>query len=385
LQAILAVTRPNKALLPRTERRRWWSRGPSRRQGRALNALTAVAACCMLGGLVLRLLGEPQAASAGEPASGAPSRPSVVRTLGAALTDSRSTTTAYVDDAALAFLEPLRGRSGKVRAAFRTPGGELGTPEDPHLEAVYGEGEEPSDFHVPEDPGVYKLRVQLGQARREVRDLSVITLVPFSAKKDDKVGLYYLGRWPYESGGTPKSPAYANPTGFVEVTRENKDTLVSEHFRLGDFLTKDQANVWPKYVVIEPKLVDKLELIVLELEKKGVDVRHMQVMSGFRTPRYNKAGGNTAGRASLSRHMYGDAVDIFVDNDRNGTMDDINRDGRVDTGDAEMIGEAAERVERAYPALSGGVGVYKTCCGHGPFTHIDTRGYRARWRGEGTG
>ena len=57
----------------------------------------------------------------------------------------------------------------------------------------------------------------------------------------------------------------------------------------------------------------------------------MQVMSGFRTPRYNHSGGNTAGRANLSRHMYGDAADVFVDNDRNGSMDDINGDGRVDT------------------------------------------------------
>jgi hypothetical protein len=35
--------------------------------------------------------------------------------------------------------------------------------------------------------------------------------------------------------------------------------------------------------------------------------------------------------------------------------------------------------------LVGGIGIYKACCGHGPFTHIDTRGYRARWNGEGTG
>ena len=40
-------------------------------------------------------------------------------------------------------------------------------------------------------------------------------------------------------------------------------------------------------------------------------------MSGFRTPQYNAGGGNTGGRAGLSRHMYGDASDIFIDNDGN--------------------------------------------------------------------
>ena len=111
----------------------------------------------------------------------------------------------------------------------------------------------------------------------------------------------------------------------------------------------------------------------------------MAVMSGFRTPRYNHSGGNTAGRANLSRHMYGDAADIFVDNDRNGNMDDINRDGRVDTRDADVVAQAAERVERKYRSLVGGIGVYSACCGHGPFTHIDVRGVRARWRGSGNG
>jgi uncharacterized protein YcbK (DUF882 family) len=117
----------------------------------------------------------------------------------------------------------------------------------------------------------------------------------------------------------------------------------------------------------------------------GVNVKRVTVMSGFRTPRYNVGGGNTGGRANLSRHMYGDACDIFVDNDGNGNMDDINRDGRIDARDAELISKAADRVERRYPALIGGVGVYSACCGHGPFTHIDVRGYRARWRGTGNG
>jgi uncharacterized protein YcbK (DUF882 family) len=114
-------------------------------------------------------------------------------------------------------------------------------------------------------------------------------------------------------------------------------------------------------------------------------VEHVFVMSGFRTPRYNKGGGNTAGRANLSRHMYGDGADVYVDNDRDGQPDDLNRDGRVNTEDARLFGEAAARVEAKHPALVGGIGIYKACCGHGPFTHIDTRGYRARWNGEGTG
>jgi uncharacterized protein YcbK (DUF882 family) len=242
-----------------------------------------------------------------------------------------------------------------------------------------------SNFVAPAQPGVYDLAVQVDQAMRQLDNFSLITLVPFSAKQNGHIGLYYLGNWPFEKGGTPKTPAYANPNGFIQVTPQNADTHVSEHFRLRDFLTKDQPNVWPKYLLLNPKLLDKLELTIQELEKMGHPVRNVRIMSGFRTPNYNVRGGNTEGRANLSRHMYGDASDIFIDNDGNGSMDDLNGDRRVDVRDAEVVLQAVERVERAHPELVGGVGVYSACCGHGPFTHIDVRGYRARWRGFGNG
>jgi hypothetical protein len=171
--------------------------------------------------------------------------------------------------------------------------------------------------------------------------------------------------------------AYRNPSGFIEVTAENQDTRISEHFRVRDFLTKGQVGTWPKYLVLREELVDKLELVIADLNTQGVVVRHMTVMSGFRTPQYNGPGGD--GRSGVSRHMYGDAADVFVDNDRNGRMDDLNRDGRVDHRDAQVILNAVERVERKHPTLAGGVGVYRANSAHGPFAHMDVRGWRARW------
>jgi uncharacterized protein YcbK (DUF882 family) len=104
----------------------------------------------------------------------------------------------------------------------------------------------------------------------------------------------------------------------------------------------------------------------------------MVVMSGFRTPWYNRHGGHVGGRAELSRHMYGDAADVYIDNG-NGRMADLNHDGRVDSRDARVILRAVEEVEKEHPELSGGVGVYRSTRSHGPFAHIDVRGWRARW------
>jgi hypothetical protein len=64
-------------------------------------------------------------------------------------------------------------------------------------------------------------------------------------------------------------------------------------------------------------------------------------------------------------------------------MDDLNGDGRVNIRDAAVIQEAVDRVERTHPELVGGCGIYAGTGSHGPFTHIDTRGFRARWIGTG--
>jgi uncharacterized protein YcbK (DUF882 family) len=187
---------------------------------------------------------------------------------------------------------------------------------------------------------------------------------------------YHIGYYPTE--GSNRTDAYAPPTGFVEVTLENRDLRISEHLTLGQFLTQDQRSVWPKYVAIDPRLIDKLELVILELRAMGVLADRMVVMSGFRTPQYNQNRlGNPA--TSLSRHQFGDAADVWVDNEGDWYMSDLNGDGRRDINDARVILEAVGRVERRHPELAGGAGVYRANRTRGPFIHIDVRGTRARW------
>lgn len=255
-------------------------------------------------------------------------------------------------------LDSLSGLSGKLRARFLPPtqAGQIEV-----LTRLFG------DSSV-RQAGVYRVD----------DSFSFITLRPFAEKRNGRIGTYRIGSWPFERR-TASNPRYANPAGFIEVTPENQDTYVSEHFRLRDFLTKDQKAVWPKYLVLDERLLDKLELVMAELSRSGVPARNLHVMSGFRTPQYNAQGVGAGGRASSSRHQYGDAADVFVDNDHNGQLDDLNGDGRVNTADVGVMVAAVERVERAYPQLVGGAGVYRSTSAHGPFVHIDARGNRARW------
>ncbi len=255
--------------------------------------------------------------------------------------------------------DSLLGRSGKLRARF------VPASQAKAFELALG-----AMRASPPTTGV----------RARVAALNVLPIVPFDMKVRGRMGLYRMGYWPGEKHAV-RSDAYSNPSGFIEVTTANQDVQVSEHFRLRDFVTKDQSAVWPKYVVLHEALIDKLELVIDELQLMGYPVQHIQVMSGFRHPFYNAQGVGRGGRARESRHQYGDASDIFVDNDYDGMMDDLDGDGRVTLQDSDLIVLAVERVEMAHPELIGGMGRYHATHAHGPFVHVDVRGTAARWGG----
>jgi hypothetical protein len=310
--------------------------------------------------------------------------------IASALTEGSAPSVAYLTGAALtALTKPARGESGKLRVRIQQPGSPI-TPIladtlPPGTVATFSTGasaESTSTFAAPGRPGIWSLALKVGNAIKPLADFSVITLRPATEKRSGRLGLYYIGNWPAARKGRP-GVNYDPPSGFIEVTPQNQNTQLSEHFKLKDFLPHDQQGVWPKYIVVDMKMIDKDELVLQDLKEHGINPAGVRVMSGFRTPQYNAGGGDPRGRAALSRHMYGDANDIFIDNDGNGQMDDLNHDGRVNIADAKVIQDAVNRVERAHPSLIGGCGIYSRTSAHGPFTHIDTRGYPARWIGTG--
>lgn len=257
----------------------------------------------------------------------------------------------------------LAGRSGKLLARFVAPPRSLQIP-------VISQNLAYTSRALPQ--------IQHVAGASSIGQFSLITMRSFRDKIAGSVGNYRIGFWP-EERGKARSEEYEKPEGFIEVTPENQHIRISENFQLKDFLTHDQQHVWPKYLVLREPLIDKLELVIQELKDQGIPARHVSVLSGFRTPQYNLALGDRSGRARDSRHQYGDAADIYIDSNGDGRMDDLNRDGRVNMADTRVILAAVERVERKYPDLIGGVGLYHATGGHGPFAHIDVRGSRARW------
>lgn len=224
------------------------------------------------------------------------------------------------------------------------------------------------DTRVLKKAGSQILTVNKPDGSRQSR-VSVFTLEP-ATEMDEKGYLngYRIGEYPQNT-----------PRGFIRLDgEEDKDIAVAPHFKLGQFLCKQQPDAWPKYVLVTQPNLKRLETLRESLVKDDItDTQTFFVMSGFRTPFYNTA----IGSAKLSRHMYGDASDIYIDvKPRDGNMDDLNRDGAVNKTDSNYLYDYAAKLFAGNDKVQpGGLGAYKATAVHGPFVHVDGRGHVARW------
>jgi uncharacterized protein YcbK (DUF882 family) len=218
---------------------------------------------------------------------------------------------------------------------------------------------------APMRPGFYHLAVLRGATREVLPEPTLAVMVPFNRKLGDWVNGYRIGTYLSERLG-----GYDRPVGFVEVRPEMLDLAITKHLKLADFVTHDdQRGVWPKYVALNPRLLDKLELIFADLGSRVRPGLAVDMHSGFRSPSHNS---RVEGAARDSRHQYGDAADLAVDADG---------DGRITVTDELLVMLAVERVEEAHPDLVGGLGMYTSSRYRTPYVHIDARGKRSRWQG----
>ena len=232
-----------------------------------------------------------------------------------------------------------------------------------------------ADVTTPEQPGLYRLALSApGSARRLVNGLTVGVLVPFEEKQGRSLNGYRMGFWRGERRADVKRLL---PSGFLEVREQDLDRALTRHIRVSDFITHDGQSQWPRYLAVDTRLLDKLELVLAQLEADqgsapvgGEAPRFaMEVRSGFRTPFHNA---RVPGSARDSRHQSGEALDVAIDADR---------DGRFTRKDVARVLRAIEEVEAAHPELNGGIGLYTSRRFSSPYVHLDVRGDHVRWRG----
>jgi uncharacterized protein YcbK (DUF882 family) len=260
----------------------------------------------------------------------------------------------------------------KIPLAVTAPAQRLYRIDAPHG-ALVAAGSNRWTWEAPLRPGVYPLKVK-SPAGDSVADFSVFVMVPSAGVRRGVLNNYQIGFYPDKP--LKGNPLYVPPSGFIEVTKANEATRVSPNFRIRQFLTK-QKSEYPKYLVLDERLVFLLEAIGRHLEVRGWDADDMFVMSGYRTPFYNKQLDDT----TYSLHQWGRAADIFLDKDEDGMMDDFDKDKVVSRNDAVALANVLEALSKTAElgSLIGGIGIYGPTAAHGPFVHVDTRPWRARW------
>lgn len=276
----------------------------------------------------------------------------------------------------------INGERVPYRTFFRTiaPGGkaviDLGSADlsveaqAGHLDRRFGKV-----WTAPDRPGAYALLFRDRESGHARAMVTMFVTVPAEAAAGGGINGYEIG--PYPAEPYMSFASYLPPFGFIEVTEEMLPIRVTPHFTLGQFLSR-QESAFPKYLLLDPHLLVKLEQILEELNRLGHRNQTLHVMSAFRPPNYNRR----IGSGIYSRHVYGAAADVYPDsNPRDGLIDDLNGDGLRDVEDALWL---AELVERMYAdgkdeALLGGVAAYAPNPFHGPFVHVDVRGWSTRW------
>jgi hypothetical protein len=221
---------------------------------------------------------------------------------------------------------------------------------------------------APRETGAVPLRVESLEDGDAIA-LNVLVIHPFDAVENGSMNGFRIGEYRISRDRTP-------PPGFIEAHPEVLGLRVAPGFVLRQFLPHQPGN--PRYLALSEALLLKLEAVLEEVKASGIEARTLHVMSGFRTPFYNRSIGNTT---DASRHLWGDAADIFIDETGNGWMDDITGNGSGGHEDALLLHRIVERVEaRGEPHVRpGGLHIYRANAVRGPFLHVDARGVPARW------
>ena len=121
---------------------------------------------------------------------------------------------------------------------------------------------------------------------------------------------------------------------------------LEKNFKLQEFMCRDGTSVPEDMMANVEKLAKNLQVLRDYIEKP------ITIISGYRTPEYNKK----CGGVKKSQHLLAKAADIIVSGmtslEVRDTIIKLIKQGKMDPG---------------------GVGLYPT------FTHYDIRGFNARW------
>lgn len=232
-------------------------------------------------------------------------------------------------------------------------------------------------WQAPAESGYYPVTIKKKNSKQRSSKikLNVFVIHPRSEKQGEYMHGFKLGYYPTIPENKKKH--YKKPDGFLKITEALLDINLTPHFKMEQFLT-NQSTELPQFIAIQESLLLKLEYFLEEVNNSGYYAETFGIVSFYRSPYFNKKLGNGTG---LSRHIFGDAADIYIDNSGNEWMDDLNGDEESTKADADILFNLAKKFDQKNKIsdLQGGLSSYKGNGVRGPFLHMDARGFHVTW------
>lgn len=221
---------------------------------------------------------------------------------------------------------------------------------------------------APSEPGFY--HVALGDRANRKTLLQLVVKTPIDTAKISALKGYRFNTYPQAYKSLAQ---YAQPKGLIEVKKGDENIYLSDLVQVKNMLSKQKSD-FPKYFLATTEGLKMLNRLKDFLISKGIKFKRFSFISGYRTPYYNRMIGN----GKHSRHQYGDAFDLYIDENGDQRMDDLNGDGVQNKKDVDYLYTLFVAFLK-HDNRQGGVGKYYPNARHGGFVHIDNRGFNARW------
>ncbi len=213
----------------------------------------------------------------------------------------------------------------------------------------------------------------------------------FDREGDGTLGGTIIGIYPNEHAESApgvvgrNASSYEPPGVFYRIDADTSDRGIVGYWSLGRLNPPVFTDEEVRYVAMDeriPAFAEAVESAVADALQ--VAPGSLRVLRGFVSPneraRLERMGIQLA---EFTRFQYGDCLALIVDENRDYRMDDLNKDGKSDAGDAEMLAGVVEDAMREN-ALRGGVGICSSFEGPNhigtPYVQADLRGWTVTWR-----
>lgn len=258
-------------------------------------------------------------------------------------------------------------------------------------------------FKTPEKSGTHKINFEVtreqsfGQndsssanKKTSSEKISLYLIVGYSAHDIDKgvINGYPIGIYPDENAASAKAiisdhrENYTPPSYFYNITPENENLFVSEHFRLIDFTMKSERGK-NRYISLKNDFINRLEDLQTRVTQSNLPSSKIKIIRSFISPNELRILKKKGVKLSeYTRFQYGDAAAVIIDDNNDNIMDDLNGDGRIDAEDVKIIEELVRDIERE-TRIYGGLGIMEKFddpdSPDTPYLLFDMRGFSSRW------